>query len=355
MSTSPRVTVILPTFNAGRYLEPAVRSVLNQTWRDFELLVLDDGSSDTSAEVLGRLAAEDRRIVNRRRENRGLAATLNELITLARGEYVARMDADDLCYPDRLRLQVQFLDNSPSHVAVGGRVVLIDDDGEQIGIRDDMPCGAAQIDAMLLAGEWPVVHPTLMVRRAILIAVGCYNERFRANEDHDLFLRLSEAGPVSNLPDVVLAYRQTCGSLSKRHEQANEQDMAIALALARRRRGLPEPTRVPALQCTDTRPGRFNLEWARMASTQNQFRTARKHLGRALHSDGVSVPLVRCAAFMAWELLRRELRRLIETRDAAFSRARLRDDRPRQCARGEDDHRDLDVPRQARRSGSYRW
>src|SRR4051794_41048574 len=99
-------------------------------------------------------------------------------------------------------------------IAVGGRVVLIDDDGDPIGIRYDIPCDATQIDAMLIAGAWPLVHPTLMVRRAVLMAVGGYDERFRANEDHDLFLRLSEAGPVGNVSDVVLAYRQTGGSLS---------------------------------------------------------------------------------------------------------------------------------------------
>ena len=125
----PKVSVLLPVFNAERYVHAAVSSVLVQTCRDFELIVVDDGSTDASLTILQSLAKSDRRIRLLSRANRGLVATLNEMLGLARGELICRMDADDICRPGRIETQVNYLARHPDCVAVGSRSLFIDPEG----------------------------------------------------------------------------------------------------------------------------------------------------------------------------------------------------------------------------------
>src|SRR5579859_2675921 len=131
--TSPLVSVAMPVYNAQRYLAQAVDSILAQSFKDFEFIIIDDGSTDSSTEILRKYEAADPRIRLFSRPNTGLTIALNEALGYARGRYLARMDSDDVSLPRRLEKQVAFMEDHPDHVAVGCRVVLIDPDAELLG------------------------------------------------------------------------------------------------------------------------------------------------------------------------------------------------------------------------------
>ncbi len=204
--SGPLVSVLMPVYNAERYVAEAVESILAQTFGDFELLIIDDGSTDRSRALLGRYAARDGRIRLVSRPNKGLVATLNEGLGLARGELIARMDADDVAMPERLALQVAFLREHPEVVCLGGAVRVIDAAG-RILLVDRPPLDDATLQEIALTGRPPLIHPVFMMRRGDLAAVGGYDEDMKQAEDLDILLRLGERGKLAALPDILLKYR----------------------------------------------------------------------------------------------------------------------------------------------------
>src|ERR1700747_2010712 len=192
------LTVTLPVYNAMPYLPLAVESVLGQTYSDFEFLVIDDGSSDGSADYLRSL--RDPRIKLTVRENRVLGATLNEMFRNSRTDYVARMDADDVCEPDRLEQQMGFLRDHRDLVMLGSGVAFIVGDRVVEGSRPLTE--HSKIRRRLMQKRPGVSHPTILVKRSAWAAVGGY--RFdRAGEDLDFCLRLCDFGRVANIPKAV--------------------------------------------------------------------------------------------------------------------------------------------------------
>ena len=237
----PRVSVILPVYNGGRYLAAAVDSILAQTFRDFELIAVDDGSTDETLALLEQWARGDGRMLCVRQDHAGLIAALNRGLTLARGEFIARMDHDDISQPDRFARQVEFLDAHLDVAVVGSAVTLIDERGH--AIRDvRYPETPAAIAEFLRAGS-ALAHPAVMMRRAAVIAVGGYRPAYQHAEDYDLWLRMAEEYALANLPDRLLLYRQRRDKLSI--ASALEQRLAAIIArfAARcRRAGQPDPT-----------------------------------------------------------------------------------------------------------------
>lgn len=234
----PTVSVLMPVYNAERYLGEAVESILGQTFADFEFLIVDDGSTDRSRAILERYAAQDPRIRLTSRPNTGYAAALNELLGLARGELVARMDADDVALPERLARQVDYLRAHPDVVCVGTAVHFIDAAGRFLWDRHPgMEHEAIQERA--LAGDCALNHPSVMMRRAALEAVGGYHVEFMPAEDLDLWLRLGEVGRLTNLSDVLMKYRQHEASFSEQHQRLQLERSAAAVLEACRRRGIP--------------------------------------------------------------------------------------------------------------------
>ena len=145
----PRISVVMPVFNGGSYLAAAVESILKQSFNDFELIVIDDGSTDKTACVLAGFARSDGRIRVIGQANTGVVASLNRALDLARGEYVARMDADDVSLPSRFELQVAFLDTHPEVAVVGSAITLIDEEGS--AIRDvDYPLAPMEVFEFLI-------------------------------------------------------------------------------------------------------------------------------------------------------------------------------------------------------------
>jgi len=236
-SLMPKVTVLMSNHNGGAFLAPTVRSILNQTYRDFEFLILDDGSTDDSRDQLRRFAAEDPRVRLVEQDNVGLTPTLNRGLHLATGELVARMDSDDLAAPDRLAKQVAFMDAHPDVVLLGGAYDLIDEAGRRLHVMRP-PTDDAALQEHCLSGRTPICHPLAMFRREAALGVGGYDESYKVAQDLDLWLRLGEMGKLACLPDVLLGYRMHAGSVSERKQQLQIDTMRRACESAYARRGV---------------------------------------------------------------------------------------------------------------------
>jgi len=205
---SPLISVILPVYNAGRYVGQAIESILGQTLGDFELIVINDGSTDSSSDVIKRYAAEDHRVVLVSRENRGLVATLNEGIDLARGQWIARMDADDIALPNRFERQMAHLLQTGADLC-GGAVRCFGN--RKVVWRYPMSHEGCEVHLLF---DVPFAHPTVIGRKE-LFATLKYDPAFEATEDYDLWQRAWAAGyRMVNVPDVVLRYRVHGGQVS---------------------------------------------------------------------------------------------------------------------------------------------
>lgn len=241
---APRVSVVMPFRDAGGFIEEAVRSVLDQTYRRLELIALDDGSSDNGPEIVERIAQSDSRVRLIREGARGFVRSVNRGVELARGEYIARMDADDACLPERLAQQVAFLDAAPDVGVVGGQILAILDDATVIPPWwIDNPL---EHDAIVqaLAQRNSIYHPTALIRRSVLEAVGGYRPAFTVVQDYDLWLRLAERTRLANLPNRVLRYRFHSGQATERNmEQAYLCTWSARYAAHERRSGRPDPIR----------------------------------------------------------------------------------------------------------------
>jgi glycosyltransferase involved in cell wall biosynthesis len=303
--TSPRVSVVLPVRDTERYLESALGSVLDQSFRDFEVLLFDDGSSDGSLAIAQRAAAGDPRVRVFAQRPTGYVPWLIRGVELACGEYVARMDADDVSLPERFARQVAFLDAHPEVVAVGTRALCVDDDGDPIA-PTSKPLTHDEIDGGHLAPGCSgslITHPTVMMRRAAVLAAGNYRAEGGVADDLDLFLRLAERGRLANLPEVLLHYRLHPASVGMTRRAEQLADIARLAAEARRRRGLP-----PAASAAPAPARAGGLDGARpwivRAAREHGFaRTARKHALHALRAapwSPASWRLMRLAWLGSW-------------------------------------------------------
>jgi glycosyltransferase involved in cell wall biosynthesis len=203
--TAPRVSVLLPCRNGGRTLALALQSMLAQTFTDFELLLLDDGSTDESMEVARRFDDDRIRILSDG-VGRGLPQRLNQGVSCARGQYIARMDADDVSFPLRLERQVAYLDRHPEIDLVGCRAVVFRDSGDVVGLLPFAPDHAA-----LCARPWrniPLPHPTWMGRRQWFLTHAYRLPEVPRAEDQELLLRASATSHYACVGDVLLGYRQ---------------------------------------------------------------------------------------------------------------------------------------------------
>jgi len=236
---TPTISVVLPVFNAARYLESALASVQAQTYRDFEIILVDDGSTDNSKGIFDRIASSDTRLRVISRPNTGIVGALNDALAAARGEFVARMDADDLCLPDRFEKQVAFLRSNPDCVCVGSAFLYIDSAGSYIK-ECGRPTDHATIEHELLSGNGGVIiHPAAMFRREAIERVGRYRELAQWIEDLDLYLRLARVGQLANLPDVLFHYRLHEQSVNFTRNQGRHERKLDVLAEAYAARGLP--------------------------------------------------------------------------------------------------------------------
>lgn len=203
----------MPAFNATRFIDASIASILCQTLADFELIVVDDGSLDGTSQRVRAHQAADPRIRLVAQAQTGVAAALNTGCLLARGRFIARMDADDLAAPDRLQRQFRFLEMHPDITILGSAIMLIDTAGVRMGMRR-FPTKPDVIARTLRAGSNPIAHPSVMVRREALCVSGGYDSRFEGSEDYELWLRMLGRFRFANLRAPLLHYRVHAASAS---------------------------------------------------------------------------------------------------------------------------------------------
>lgn len=235
----PRVTVVMPMYNAAQFVSEAVASVLAQTYRDFELIVVDDASGDSSLAIVE--AVHDSRVrVIRHESNKGASLSRNEALAEARGEFVAIMDADDVCAPTRLERQVAFLD---AHHLVGVVGCAFYDNIDVSGAVLHSSYAPEENEAIqrTLMERWCLLHSSLMFRRALYERVGGYRKEFEPAEDHDFILRMLEHSQAHNLNEGLVSYRLNPKGLTVAGYRYVDELREVATQLAQRRRsGQPE-------------------------------------------------------------------------------------------------------------------
>jgi glycosyltransferase involved in cell wall biosynthesis len=278
----PEVAVLMTAYNAERYIAAAVQSVLDQTFAEFELVVVDDGSTDGTLRLLQDFARRDPRVRIISRPNTGLTGALNDGLATIRSPLVARMDADDLCLPNRLELQVRYMREHPECVLLGCQTELIDPHGLHIGYAH-WATDHETIDAELLRGIGGTVpHPGAIMRRDAVVAVGAYRDQYNNSEDLDLWLRLAERGRVANLPDVLLRYRRHYDSVCHNKFENQRRIKRSIVSEAYQRRGLTMPAdwKLEVWQPKD----RLEqiLQWGWIALNRGHRSGARRHAWDAL-------------------------------------------------------------------------
>ena len=300
------VSIVLPIFNAERYLKSAMSSLLSQTFRDVEVIAVDDGSTDRSSAILAEFRKADSRVHAIARPNTGIVGALNDGISVARGDFVARMDADDICLPRRIEKQVGFLMQNPKCLAVGSDVLYTDPEGDPL-MRHYPAQDHETIVSNLLNGDGgAIVHPSVMFRKEGLIATGGYRARYEWIEDLDLFLRLSDAGRLANLPDVHLHYRQHLQSVN--HLRRDRIAMRMELVNCRRLvLGLP-PLKCERPESYDYCEADFRRHWAYDAAKGGNWTTARKNALNAMRRNPCARANWRCLRYVITSSLNRKAR-----------------------------------------------
>lgn len=223
MEKQPFVSVLMPVYNGRDYLRPAIESILNQTFNDFELLIINDGSKDDSQEIID--SYKDSRIVSVVQENQGVARSLNNGLKIARGKYVRRHDADDISTSDSLQIQVDFLESHPDYVMVCNQQAFMTLNGfiaykyrvPNNKFFEGKPMKDLSFDDFATDRSSPVVHGTACFRRQDVLDLGCYRTEFIVSEDNDLWLRLLEKHKIGVLNNCNYYMRIHPGSATHRH------------------------------------------------------------------------------------------------------------------------------------------
>ncbi|WP_017318943.1 glycosyltransferase family 2 protein [Mastigocladopsis repens] len=204
----------MSVYNGDQYLRESIESILNQTFTDFEFIIIDDGSVDCSWQILSEYADKDRRVkLFKNEENIGLTKSLNKGLKLAKGEYIARQDADDVSLPERFNKQVELLDKSPEVVLVSCNIDWIDSEGRFIG-KQPRECDRDLVAWYLLFYNHVAGHSQVMFRQKPVSDLGGYSEDYRYSQDYELWSRLSKVGDIVILSDALLQQRRHDKSIS---------------------------------------------------------------------------------------------------------------------------------------------
>jgi glycosyltransferase involved in cell wall biosynthesis len=215
-ASSPKVSVVMPTYNAAAYLYESIGSILSQTFRDFEFIIVNDGSSDDTNSILDRYQKSDKRIRVYHQENQGMIAALNRGCRLARGQYIARMDADDVSFASRLEKQVEYIEKHP-HIEILGTWIC--------RLKNESPAGTWCPPTNPTTLKWnlffgvPVAGPSVLMRREVIEKINFYRPDAVHAEDVDLWLRASAVTEFGNVPEVLYKYRVWNGSTSQTDQQ----------------------------------------------------------------------------------------------------------------------------------------
>jgi glycosyltransferase involved in cell wall biosynthesis len=239
----PRLSVLLSYYNLEQYLSEAIQSIRDQTFSDFELLLLDDGSTDASPTIAKQHAAADSRIrIVRSETNTGISANLNRGLRQSSADWIALMDGDDISHPERFERQISYLANNTDLICVGCFPLMIDELRNPIGVLDIYREHHEDIEQLLLQGHgWAFLPPSAIIRRDIALQIGGYREDLVTAMDLDFFLRVCESGRIANVPDVLYEYRLRTKSVTHAANAGRIARHNQMLAEAYQRRGLAGP------------------------------------------------------------------------------------------------------------------
>ena len=231
----PEISVLMSVYNGERYVEESIDSVLNQSFVDFELIVINDGSTDETAQCIERAHKGDSRVIVTHQPRQGLGKALNCAASRARGKYLARQDADDVSHADRLALQVLFLEENPTLGAVGTGSDVLNEHDQVIG-RLSVPHGTNQVERGLLSLRATPVHGSMMMRRRVFEELNGYRAAFHLAQDYDLWLRMVERAPLDNVPEQLYQWRLGDNqSAYRRRREQQLKDAGIARTFAHER------------------------------------------------------------------------------------------------------------------------
>lgn len=227
-SDGPQVTVLMGVYNARRYVEVAIRSILDQTFSDFEFLIVDDASTDGSDDLIRTIATQDTRVRFVRLDtNVGLGEVLNRGVREARGQYIARMDADDISVRDRLEVQLDYFARHPEIDVVGSYAIDVAEDGRVLRQRR-VPLTHDRI--VNLIWTCPIIHPTVMFRREAILRAGSYKPEHRRRQDYDLWFRCAHAGlRFANIPLPLVRYTHSVNTFRRNDLKATWTQVKIGL------------------------------------------------------------------------------------------------------------------------------
>lgn len=283
---TPVVSVVMAVYNTQSFLSDSIGSILAQTFTNWELICVNDGSSDGSLKVLKRYQQADPRVRVISRSNTGLARARNDGIAASCGRYIAIMDSDDVALPERLWHQVDYMDKHPECVAVGAAVRVVGPD--LMPINDEPKATDHEtIDRETLAGSGAAIRePVVMLRAQALREIGGYSDEYVTHLETDLFLRLAErGGRLANLPETLLLYRLRVGSDSRMKRTLARQHGRKVIDAARVRRGLPVGVNPHKRGETCAKPERRFATWAlwsHYAFNGGYVSTARRYALRAV-------------------------------------------------------------------------
>lgn len=203
----------MPVFNAEEFLETSIKSILNQTFTNFEFIIINDGSTDCSLEIINRLCLIDNRIKIITQENKGIVKSLNLGIKYSKGEFIARMDADDISHPKRLEKQLFYLENNPNIDLISCSYQPIDVHNNNLGPSIIHPSNELSIKIALCFSS-PICHPGVMAKRKVFLS---HPYKETVSEDHALWISIAKKYSLSNIEEVLLDYRITQNSLSQKN------------------------------------------------------------------------------------------------------------------------------------------
>ena len=225
MNNFPLISVVMPIYNCELYLDEAIQSVLTQTYTNFEFIIINDGSTDETLNIIKAYSNQDKRIVLISRENKGLVTSLNEGISVSKGEYIARMDADDISLPDRLEEQLRFMKINLDIGVCGSWIEVFGEDVKSS--RRKLSCSNERLKSELLFSAC-FAHPSVMMRKEVLKNNNLfYDKNFLNAEDFDLWTRLSFVTNFANINKVLIKYRIVNTSITRIAEQDQEQRYRI--------------------------------------------------------------------------------------------------------------------------------
>ncbi len=229
---TPKISVVMSVYNGEKYLKEAIQSILQQTYQDFEFIIINDCSTDKTNEIIKSFNDPRIKVIDNQ-ENIGLTKSLNKGVGVAKGQYIARMDADDVSLPHRFKTQIEFLEKNFQYALVGSSYYQINDTGK-IRVYTKVLIGNLELHSGLLEQNW-FVHGSVMIRKSAFISCNGYNEEFKYAQDYDLWLRLSEHFKIANIEEPLYYWRSTpdCVSVLKKDKQMYYANLAVSLAKIR--------------------------------------------------------------------------------------------------------------------------